>query len=244
MALYRRALAFLRAFLTIVPGVLDTSTGRFYPKIMGAAEEEGKATDDKPQGKSGNDDDGNDDDKGEPGESEKTAEDYRKELRTYERNAKKSSKQKDDKIAELERSLKEREDADKSEHEKALEKAREEARSEAISEAEKERRSDRLEVAVTRAAAKGFADTEDALIHVQRRIRSGDIDESEIFDDDGKVQTAPLKSALEQLLADKPHLAAGEGRPNGSADGGRGASGGDALEEMSMDDHVKHVQRK
>ncbi len=242
MAYLRRALAFLRAFLS-GPSVLDTETGRLFPKIAGGAEE----TEDGDKGeKSEGEGEKPDGDKGEKPEDTpaKTAEEYRRELRTYERTSKKASKAKDEEIAKLRESLKEREDADKSEHEKAVENARAEARTEALSEAEKDRRSDRLEVAVTRAAAKSYADTEDALIHIQRRIRSGEIDESEIFDDDGKVQNEPLKSALKQLLEDKPHLSADDGRPVGSADGGRGSGGGDSLEEMSMDEHVKRVQRK
>lgn len=244
MAYLRRALAFLRAFLS-GPSVLDTETGRLFPKIAGGAEDDAGGDD---EGKEPEADAGKPDDAGDGKENDdppaKTAEEYRRELRTYERTSKKASKAKDEEIASLRKRLKDREDADKSDQEKAVEKAREEARTEALSEAEKERRSDRLEVAVTRAAAKTYADTEDALIHVQRRIRSGEIDESEIFDDDGKVQTEPLKSALKQLLEDKPHLSADDGRPAGSADGGRGSGGGDSLEEMSMDEHVKRVQRK
>lgn len=242
MAYLRRALAFLRAFLS-GPSVLDTETGRLFPKIAGSAEETDEVKKgEKPEGEVEKPD-GEEVEKPDDTPT-KTAEEYRRELRTYERTSKKASKAKDEEIASLKGELKKHRDADKSEHEKAVEKAREEARAEALSEAEKERRSDRLDVAVTRAASKSFADPEDALIHIQRRIRSGEIDESEVFDADGKVQTESLKSALEQLLEDKPHLSADDGRPAGSADGGRGSGGGDSLEEMSMDEHLKRVQRK
>lgn len=150
--------------------------------------------------------------------------------------------------------LKKIRDADKSAQEKALDKAREEAKAEARSEAEKERRADRLEVAVTRIAAKGltvgdgddaetkrFADTDDALLNIERAIAKGDIDESDIFDDEGKVDADALKSELADLLKRKPHLAAGEAeRPSpGDPDTRKGRPKKNDLEAMSPEDHAR-----
>jgi len=174
--------------------------------------------------------------------TQKSAEELRKELREGDRVRKRESAKKDKRIADLERQLKERADEDKSEQEKAIEKAREEGKAEAQTAAEKARRADRLDVAVTRAAAKSFADPDDALMHIQRRISSGDIDEATIFDDEGKVDAEALKSSLGQLLEDKPHLAADGGRPRGDADAGR-RGGSTSLEEMSVDDHLKAISR-
>ena len=181
--------------------------------------------------------------KAEEGATKKSADELRDELRKGDRVRKRESAKASKRIAELEQQLKEREDEDKSDREKELEKAREEAKAEALAEAEKDRRSDRLEVAVTREAARSFADTDDALLNVQRRIASGEIDADEIFDDGGKVQAAPLKSALAQLLEDKPHLAADDGRPKGESDGGRGEGGGGSEEDMSIEDHLKAISR-
>lgn len=184
--------------------------------------------------------------------------DWQTKARKHEREAKRLRKQ----LEEREQALKQRDDAQKSEREKEIEQAREEARREALTEAEKERRSDRLEVAVTRLAARGitvgegdgaktlrFADPEDALVHIERAIRSGDADEDEIFDGDGKVQTEALTTALRELLDSKPHLKAGDsqggngGRPTGSADGGKGSGAAKGAEEMSADEHFAAIQR-
>lgn len=146
--------------------------------------------------------------------------DWKAMSRKHEREAKKLRRERE----EFQRKLAEREDAEKTEHQKAIEKARAEAKAEALSEAEKERRNDRLEVAVARAAAKTFADVDDALLHVQRGITVGDIDPDDIFDDQGKVQADALRSALDELLERKPHLAA-TGRPSGSSDAGKGSGG-------------------
>lgn len=158
--------------------------------------------------------------------------DWKAEARKHERRAKQERKARED----LERRLKELEDKDKSDQEKAIEQARKEAREEVLSEAETERRNDRLEVAVARHAAKTFADVDDALLHIQRDIASGEIDPDDIFDDKGKVQTDALKAALDDLLERKPHLKAdaGSGRPGGSSDAGRGGG-----TQMSREDAVK-----
>jgi hypothetical protein len=109
-------------------------------------------------------------------------------------------------------------------------------------ESQKERRSDRLEVSVTRIAAKGvvvgtgddaktlkYEDPEDALVFIERAIARGDLDADDIFDDHGKVQTDAVTEALADLLKKKPRLAAGAGGPtvrsSGSSDAGRGGGG-------------------
>jgi hypothetical protein len=185
--------------------------------------------------------------------------DWKAQARRHERLAKTERKQRE----EIAARLKEREQADQSEQEKAVAKAREEGETKARGEAEKERRADRLETAAIRLASRGlkvgagedtstlrFADPDDAFVHLERMIRRGDLDDSEIFDADGRVQTQPLTTALAELLADKPHLAAaGNGnsstaRVQGSADGGRGAGAGKALEEMSVEEHFKRLHQK
>lgn len=180
----------------------------------------GSGDDDKPNGGSGSDDDP----------------DWKQEARKHEKAAKemssrlgRASKERDELLKKVEKL----EDADKSDQQKALDKARKEARDEALGEAEKERRADRLEVAVTRIAAKGitigsgddaktvrFEDPEDALIYVER---DGTDD---LFDDDGKVKTKAVEEALADLLKRKPRLAAdGENRPAGDADTRKGGGG-------------------
>jgi len=181
--------------------------------------------------------------------------DWKAESRKHEKRAKQERKDRE----ALEARLRELEDAGKDEKEKAIEQARREGRDEALTEAQKERRADRLEVSVTRLAAKGvkvgdgddaetvrFADPEDALLIVEREIARGDLDEDEIFDREGKVQTDALTTALANLLERKPHLradAAGGGgpRPSGDADAGKG-KGPKAEDDLSVDEHLAAVQ--
>lgn len=184
---------------------------------------------------------------------EKTAEEWRKELRTYERNAKSASAKKDKELETLRKQLQEREDEDKSEHEKAIEAAKEEGRKAASTEAEKERRADRLEVAVTRLASKGvtigegdeaktvrFDDPEDALVFVERQISRGDIDADEIYDDEGKVKSDAVTQVLADLLTDKPRLAADGDKPKpGDPDTRKGDPAKSDLEHMTPEDHAK-----
>lgn len=163
--------------------------------------------------------------------------------------------------------LKEVEDSKKSDTEKAIEKAKEEGRSEALTEAQKDRRADRLESAVTRAASKKikvgegddaktvrFEDPEDAEIYLQRKIAKGDLDEADLFDDDGKVKTDVIADALAEILEEKPRLAEDSGTDSGSgktkktadgdADQGKGKSAGSGVEDMSVEDHVKRLAGK
>jgi hypothetical protein len=180
--------------------------------------------------------------------------DWKVKSRKNETRAKKAERE----AKEAREALAKREEADKSESEKAVEKARAEGRKEALTEAEKERRSDRLEVAVTRAASKKvkvgsgdeaeehrFADTEDALMHVERAISRGEIDEEDIFDKEGRVDTDALQKELSELLDRKPHLRESTGSEKapepkkGDPDTRKGDPAKGDLESMSPEDHAK-----
>ena len=183
----------------------------------------------------------------------KPEDDWKAKARKHERALKAERKARE----EMERKLREREDADKSETEKAIEKAREEARTQALTEAEKERRKDKLEVSVTRLSSRGFeigegdeketvkfADPDDAMLHVERAIDKGDLDADEIFDSEGRVNADALQGALAEILESKPHLRAAENgstpRPKGgAADAGKGGSPKTDLEAMSPADHER-----
>jgi len=158
----------------------------------------------------------------------------------------------------LEEDAKKRADAEKTEHEKAVEKAREEGEQAALTKAQKERRKDRLEAAVARLASRGvkvgegddaktvrFADPEDAQVFLDRKLSLGDVDEEDIFDDDGKVQTEALGQALAEILEDRPRLAedARPSKPSGSADGGKGKGADKGLEDMSVEEHFQRIRR-
>lgn len=199
----------------------------------GNGEEESAGAGDAEEGSGGG---GEDEGSGEGGREP----DWKSESRKHERRAKSTAKDLEKARAELEELRK----GQQTESEKALEDAKREAREAALAEAEQERRNDRLEVAVARAAAKTFADVDDALLHIQRAITAGEVDQDDIFSDEGKVQTDALKTALDELLERKPHLKAdpSNGRPSGSADAGRGKSAG-ALEDMSIEEHARRQGR-
>ncbi|HYJ21620.1 MAG TPA: hypothetical protein VEW07_06330 [Solirubrobacterales bacterium] len=186
---------------------------------------------------------------GEGGDGGKSGPDFKAESRKHEREKKKARKERD----ELAVKLKTREDADKSEQEKAVEKAREEGKTEALTEAEKERRKDRLESAIIRAAGKKiklgegdkaletrFEDPEDAEIYLQRKITKGDLDEDDLFDGDGKVKASVVADALREILEEKPRLAEDGKAPapktaNGGVDGGAGdGDAGDGPDDMNQ----------
>lgn len=176
--------------------------------------------------------------------------DWRSKARKHERALKKERKARED----AERKLREFQDLDASEQERALKKAREEAREEALAEARKGRRADRLEVSVTRLSARGFkigqgddaktlrfADPDDAIMHLERAIARGEIDEDDVFDSEGKVNTEALTTALGELLERKPHLAASDDerpKPKGDADMRKGEPTSKDLERMSVEDHI------
>jgi hypothetical protein len=183
----------------------------------------------------------------EPDDKVEPDDDWKAKSRKNETRAKKAERE----ARELRERLEKLESESKTEHEKAIEAARKEEREKVQSEAEKERRHDRLESKCVSLGAKGFeigegddaqtvkfADPDDALIYVERAIRSGDIDESDIFDDEGKVNADALKTALGDILESKPHLRAKDnGKPNGSADTRKGSPADKDLESMSPADH-------
>lgn len=176
--------------------------------------------------------------------------DWKSKSRKNETRAKKAERERD----ELRETLKKREEDNQTEQEKAIAKAREEARTEALTEAEKERRGDRLEVGVTRLAAKGitvgegekakqvrFLDADDALLRVERGISRGTIDGEDIYDEEGKVKTDALTEALVEIATANPHLV-GEGtrpKPGGDPDTGKGDPADSDLESLSPEDHAK-----
>lgn len=176
--------------------------------------------------------------------------DWKRMARKHEREAKRARKERDD----LDKKLKERADADQTEQEKALEEARKSTREELEGKHQQERRQDRLEVATTKLAARGlkigkgddaktvrFADPDDALVHLERDIRNGDLDADDIFDDNGRVKTDALADALTDLLDRKPHLAAeGKKKVDGSADARKGSA---AKEDSTVEDHLKKIRR-
>lgn len=180
---------------------------------------------------------------------------WKREARKWEGRAKKNATD----LAASQTKLREREDADKTEQEKAVEAAARTAREEALSEAQKDRRADKLEMAVTKVAAvRGvkvgtgddektvkFADPDDVQMWLEKQIERGDIDADAIYHD-GKVDEDALGDELARLAAAKPGWLAGAakgngtGTPAGSADGGRGtppASG-------SVEAELKAIQRR
>ncbi len=188
--------------------------------------------------------------------------DWKKMARKHEREAKAARKRESD----LQAQLRQREDANKTEQQKAIDKAREEGESAAATRYEEARRADRLEIAVTRHASKGitlgegdkaqtvkFADPDDALLHLERAIARKDVDPDDIFDTEGKVKKDGLSTALAEILEEKPHLRAGSTErteekkpPAGDAGAGKGTGTGGQkdLEEMSEEDHLKAIQRR
>lgn len=155
------------------------------------------------------------------------------EARKHEKRAKAEARR----VAALEKELASRDEAAKSEQEKAIDAAKAEARNEAKAEADKVIRKERLDSAVARLAAGRFADVDDALALVT-------IDADEIFDEENTVDTTALRSALDDLLEKKPHLAAKPGRPVGDADGGKGAGGKRDPSEMTPAEHLAELQKK
>ena len=210
--------------------------------------------------KDDDDDDDNDDDDDTTGKSGEI--DWKKMARKHEREAKKERKARE----AAEAKVNERETADQTDHEKAVKEAREEGERVASERSLKERRADRLENAVIKLAGKGikvkiddeektlrFTDPDDAFVHIERMIRNEDIDEDDLFDDKGKIQTDALIEALEELLDNKPHLVAGasnggdgstSGRKvRGSADGGKGSGGSKSLQDMSVEEHFERIRQ-
>lgn len=95
--------------------------------------------------------------------------------------------------------------------EKAVNAAKRETEDAIRAEVRRDRVLDRVEVL----AAKDFADAEDARLRLEKHA-------DEYLTKDGQPDSAAIKTALEQLLKDKPHLSAekDDGRPKGDADQG------------------------
>lgn len=180
-----------------------------------------------------------------------TVEEWKGHSRKHETRAKAEKKRADDLQAKIDAI----EAAGQSDQDKAIADARKEARDEAKAESDKERRSDRLEVAVTRLAAKGvtvgegddakvvkFSDPEDAQVFIERAIAKGDLDD--IYDSEGAVQTDALTTALVDLLKRKPKLAADDAvaPPPGENDAGKGKSS--TGRSTDPDEHFKAINKK
>lgn len=153
----------------------------------------------------------------------KPDDDWQAKARKHERDLKRERKARED----LEAKLAEADNASKSEHEKALEQARKEARAEAKAETTSEFREHILTAEIRVQAAGKFADPGDAVALL-------DLNQAEVFNNDGEIQTADLTQALDDLLERKPHLAAGPanpGRPLGSVDAGKGSAAADTPED-------------
>ena len=208
--------------------------GNPLPPLAGAdgADEGGDTGDDDAAAAAGADDTANDDASQDDGG--KNEPDWKRESRKHERRAKESQARAD----AAEKRLKELEDADKTEHEKALEQARKEAADSARAEVTEKTRTRVLKAEIKELAAGKFADPEDA-------IKLLDLDQDDIFDDEGEVQTTALKEALDDLLERKPHLAAGSGSGGGAGDSdrGKGKGAGKDLEDMSVEEHFQRQRR-
>lgn len=213
---------------------------RGLPVIAGGAPDDDPdepGGDDDPDDPDDDPDEDPDDDPDEPGGDDEVAK-LREELRRHRRTEKRAKAEKQ-RADELAAKLKKIEDADKSEHEKALEEARKTARDEALSEAQKERRSERLESAIVR-LSKGIeigtgddaktVQFDDDLVQmaVERAIAKGDLDEDDLFDDQGRVDRDALAAEVTDLLGRKPSLIAGDGLNGGNGSNGNGRRGGNA----------------
>lgn len=160
--------------------------------------------------------------------------DWKAYARKHERLSKKATKQ----VEDLQAQLAKAKEATQTEQEKALEQARKEAAEEARNEVVGELRKERLQAAVARTAAGKFADVDDA-------IKLLDLEDDDIFNEDGKVNADNLKAALDDLLDRKPHLAASPvgKKPAGDADAGKGKGGSQSIQDMSVEDHLNRIRR-
>lgn len=160
-------------------------------------------------------------------------EDWKAHSRRHEREAKKARKDADD----LRAKLQEREDADKTDHERAVEDARKEAADAARSEATSTFRTKLLNAEVRAQAAGKFANPALA-------VKLLDLDLDDAFDDEGEVKAEVITAAIDEYLESEPYLKADphNGRPAGDADGGKGKAGGKSLEELTPDEHLAHIQ--
>ncbi len=179
--------------------------------------------------------------------------DWKRMARKHEREAKAARKRE----ADLQKQLAAREDADKTEHEKAIAAARTETAAQITTKFEAAQRTDRIENAVTKLSLKGFkikdsagktvtvrfADPDDAQLRIDRALHTGDLDVDDIYTD-GKVQTPALTAFLAELLDEHPRLRAdNDAKDDVDMDGGKGSGAGSkTLEDLSPDDHLKAIQ--
>lgn len=241
------------------PAYLDPLSMRVWPAVAGGDgsdedddgdEGEGEDEEDADEDPKGDEDDDGDEGDEDDDDDAPKPDDWKRHARKHERRAKRAEAR----ASQLEKELEKLKGKNKTEQEKAIEKARDEAKAEVKAEYEKQRRADRLEAAVARQAVKGvsltveedgkkvaktvkFADPDDALVHLERGISRGEIDEAEIFDEDGKVDREALASALAELLQDKPHLAARQdgGKPSKAVEGKNDAGKGSPPSDEATD---------
>lgn len=267
--LFARLIAWLlfRSPVEVLAGptrlIFDPRSGRLYPAIAGAADDDADDddsdddsddSDDDSDDEDESDDDASDDDDSDDDEDEKDKPSFLKRMsRRHERRAKAEKKRADRLQAELDKARGKKgksDDGDDSDEEDELKERRE-----ALDE---ERRSFRLEQAVDRAARKGlkveidgkektvkFTDADDALAQIERQISRGDLDAGELFDDDGRVNREALEEALTDLAEDKPHLvgaAANGTRQKGKGDGGKGKGAAKSAEDLSIEELDKKVR--
>lgn len=161
---------------------------------------------------------------------------------------------------DVKQKIKDREDAQKTEQQKAIDKARADATAEAEGKFEATRRDDKIEQAVTKLSLGGFKvevdgeektlkfeDPDDAQLRIDRALRDGDLEYDDIYSD-GKVKTDAVKDFLSDVLAKHPRLQAGDSgaagrKVEGSADGGKGAGPKDP-DATSVEDELKKVRRR
>lgn len=127
--------------------------------------------------------------------------------------------------------------ASQSDAEKAIEAAKAQAVEAAKKDAATEYAPKIRKLAIKAEAAKTFANPDLA-------VRLVEIEDEDLFTEEGEINTEALKSALDALLEENPGLKADAtgGRPSGDGDGGKGG-GGTSDEDMSTDDHLKAVQK-
>ncbi len=203
----------LEAIRTAIDGVdhwiLDGAT---FPVISGGADDDPPPDpkDNPPPDPKKDDDDPPD--LGEAGKRALAAE------RAARRDAEKKAKDAEKELEELRK-------ASQTDQEKALEAARTEGRTEALSTANV-----RLLKAEIKVAAQGkLADPTDAVALL-------DLSKFEV-NDDGDVDTKAISSAIDELVEQKPHLAAKATRPRG--DGGGGPRGDAPEGKSSMNELIR-----
>jgi hypothetical protein len=197
------------------PWLVYSDGTRLRPIAGGDGSDEGDADDSKSgdddqddgdadDSKSGDDDQDDGDDKT---DWRAEAEKWKKLSRKNERAAK-AARREADEAKQKKAPPKKKTDTEPDDETSDPEQIREEARKEAQRDALRDRALDRVEAK----AGKLFKDPEDARLHLAKSV--------EDFIDGDEIDTDAITEALEQLLTDKPHLAASKKRFNGDGDGG------------------------